>query len=155
MLAEPSPQSWDSSFSTAWAYSNALVLSPATFLVQLSNRHNFWNIPYMYWTSLVAQMVKNLPEMQKTQVWFLGWEHSLEKGMAAHSNILAWKMLWTEEPGKLQSMALQRAGHDWVTNTRHIYLLVLFPLLGISFFPCEPDIVLPILLGPTLISPRP
>ena len=60
----------------------------------------------------MAQMVKNLPAMQETQVQSLGWEDALEKGMATHSSILAWRIPWTEEPGKLQSMGLQRAGHD-------------------------------------------
>ena len=67
--------------------------------------------------SLVAQMVKNLPAMWKTRVWSLGWEDLLEKGMAAHSSILAWRIPWTEEPGGLQSEGLQRDGHDWATNT--------------------------------------
>ena len=51
------------------------------------------------WTSLVAQTVRNLPAMQEIQVLSLGWENLLEKGMATHSSILAWKILWTEEPG--------------------------------------------------------
>ena len=67
--------------------------------------------------SLVAQMVKNPPAIQKTQVQFLGGEDPLEKGMATHSSILAWGILWTEEPGGLQSMGSQRIRHDWVTNT--------------------------------------
>ena len=54
--------------------------------------------------SLVAQTVKNLPVMQETQVRFLGWEDLLEKGMATHPSILAWKVPQTEEPGGLQSM---------------------------------------------------
>ena len=54
--------------------------------------------------SLVAQMIKNLPAMQETQVQSLGWEDPLEKGMATHSSILAWRIPWTEEPGGLQSM---------------------------------------------------
>ena len=58
--------------------------------------------------SLVAQMVKNLPAMQETQVLSLGWEDPLEKGMATHSSILAWRIPWTEEPGGLQFMGLQR-----------------------------------------------
>ena len=58
-------------------------------------------------TLMVAQMVKNLPAVQETQVPSLGWEHSLEKGMAIHSSILTWKILWTEEPGVLQSMESQ------------------------------------------------
>ena len=65
-----------------------------------------------YWTSLVAQMVKCLPTMQETQVQSLGREDPLEKEMATHSSILAWKIPWTEEPGRLQSMGLQRVGHD-------------------------------------------
>ena len=62
-------------------------------------------------------MVKNLPTMQKTWVQSLGWEDPLEKRMATHSSILAWRTPWTEEPGQLQSMGLQRIGHDLGTNT--------------------------------------
>ena len=65
----------------------------------------------------VAQMIKNLPVMQKTRVLSLGWEVPLEKGMAIHSSILACRIPWTEKPGGLQTMELQRVGHDWVTNT--------------------------------------
>ena len=57
-------------------------------------------------------MVKRLPTMQETRVQSLGWEDLLEKEMATHSSILAWKIPWTGEPGKLQSMGLQRVGHD-------------------------------------------
>ena len=57
-------------------------------------------------------MVKNLLAMQETQVRSLGREDSLEKGMATHSSILAWSILWTEEPGRLQSMESQRVIHD-------------------------------------------
>ena len=60
----------------------------------------------------MAQRVKNLPSMQETQVQSLGWEDPLEKGMATHSSILAWRMPWTEEPGGLQSMGLQRVRYD-------------------------------------------
>ena len=60
----------------------------------------------------MAQMVKRLPAMQETQVRSLGWEDPLEKEMATHSNTLAWKIPWTEEPGSLQSMGLQRVRHD-------------------------------------------
>ena len=62
--------------------------------------------------SLVAQMVKNLPAMQETQVLYLGWGDSLEKGSATYSSILAWRIPWTEGPGVLQSMGLQRVRHD-------------------------------------------
>ena len=66
--------------------------------------------------SLMAQMVKNPPAMQETRVWSLG-RVNLEKGMATHSSTLAWRIPWTEEPGGLQFVGLQRVGHDWVTNT--------------------------------------
>ena len=56
---------------------------------------------------MVAQMVKNLPSMQETQVQSLGWEDPPEKETATHSSILAWRIAWTEEPGGLQSMGLQ------------------------------------------------
>ena len=62
--------------------------------------------------SLVAQMVKCLPAMQETWVQSLGWEDPLQKEMATHSSTLAWKIPWTEEPGRLQSMGSQRVGHD-------------------------------------------
>ena len=65
----------------------------------------------MYTASQVALTVKNLPAMQETQVRSLGWEDPLEKGMATHSSILAWEIPWTEEPGRLQSVGLQRVGH--------------------------------------------
>ena len=59
---------------------------------------------------MVAQMAKNLCVMQETWVRSLGWAGTLEKGMATHSNILAWRIPWTEEPSRLQSMGSQRAG---------------------------------------------
>ena len=61
--------------------------------------------------STVAQMVKNLSAVQQTWVQFLGWEEPLEKGRATHSSIPAWKIPWTEEPGRLQSIGSQRVGH--------------------------------------------
>ena len=71
------------------------------------------------WACLVAQTVKNLPAMQETGVWSLGQEDPLEKEMVTHSSVLAWRILWTEKPGRLQSMGSQRVRHDWATNTRH------------------------------------
>ena len=62
--------------------------------------------------SLVAQTVKHLPAMRETWVRYLGLEDPLEKEMATHSSILAWKIPWTEEPGRLQSMGSQIVGHD-------------------------------------------
>ena len=60
----------------------------------------------------MAQLVKNLPVIQETQVWFLGREDPLEEEMATHSSILAWKIPWTEEPRGLQSIGLQRVRHN-------------------------------------------
>ena len=66
----------------------------------------------------MAQTVKNPPAIQETQVLFLDWEDTLEKKMATHSSILAWKIPWTEELGGLQSMRAQRVEHDLVTEQR-------------------------------------
>jgi len=60
----------------------------------------------------VAQTVKNLPAMRETWVRFLGWKDPLEEGVATHSSILAWRIPWTEEPGKLEFMGSQRVGHN-------------------------------------------
>ena len=65
-----------------------------------------------FWASLIAQSVKNLPVLQETPVRFLGQEDPLEKEMATHSSILAWKIPGTEETDGLQSMGLQKVGHD-------------------------------------------
>ena len=64
----------------------------------------------------MAQMIKHLPTMQKTRLRFLGPEDPLEKEIATHSSTLAWKIPWTEEPGRLQSMGSQRVRHDIVTS---------------------------------------
>ena len=65
----------------------------------------------------MAQMVKNLPAMQETRVQSLGQEDPLEKEMATHSSILAWRIPWTEKPGGLQSVGLWRVRHNWASNT--------------------------------------
>ena len=79
--------------------------------------------------SLMAQTVKNLPAMQETRVQLVDQEDSLEKGMATHSSILAWRIPWTEEPGGLQFTGLQRVGHDWATNIfiTFLYFYFVFP----------------------------
>ena len=69
--------------------------------------------------SLVAQMVKHLPAMQETRVQSLCWEDPLEKEMATHLRTLPWKIPWTEEPRRLQSMGLQTLRHDWATSLTH------------------------------------
>ena len=72
----------------------------------------------------MAQIVKNLLGMCKTGVWSLDKKDPLEKGMAIHSSILAWRVPWTEEPGGLQSMGSQRIRHDWTTNTFFLLTVV-------------------------------
>ena len=67
---------------------------------------------YVYKYGLLAQLVRNPPAMQQTWVYSLDWEDPPEEGMATHSSILAWRIPWTEEPGRLQSIGLQRVGHD-------------------------------------------
>ena len=92
--------------------------------------------------SLVTQRVKNLPEMQETQVRSLGWKDSLEEGMATHSSIHAWRIPWTEKPGDQQSMGSQRVKHNCVTNTftfigrctlHTVHFLGLFHTLHVTF----------------------
>ena len=71
---------------------------------------------YGHWTFLMTQTVKRLPATLETWVWSLGREDLLEKEMATHSSTLAWKIPWTEEPGRVQSMGLQRVEHDGATS---------------------------------------
>ena len=76
-------------------------------------------------TSLVAQVGKNLPAMQETWVRSLGWKDPLEKGMATHFSILVWRIPWTEEPGRLQSMGSQQVRHNRMIDTHNfIFKLV-------------------------------
>ena len=92
-------------------------------------------------TSLVAQVVKCLPTVQETQLQSLGQKDLLEKEMATHSSILAWKIPWTEESGRLQSMGSQRVRHDWATSLSLSWvLLAVGELLNLSlpqFFFCK------------------
>ena len=74
-----------------------------------------WHIHY-WRNSLVVQIVKRLSTMQETRVQSLGQEDPLKKEMAIYSSTIAWKIPWTEEPGRLQSMGSQRVGHDWATS---------------------------------------
>ena len=73
--------------------------------------------PQVHPTFFFFKMHPPLPAMQETQIQFLSQEDILEMEMATHFSIFAWRIPWTEEPGGLQSMGLQRVGHDWVTNT--------------------------------------
>ena len=84
-------------------------IDPVTSLMEDSKAPHF---PTPKGPSLVAQRVKNPPMMQETWVQSLGWADPLEKGMVIHSSILAWRISWTEKPGRLQSIGSQRVGHD-------------------------------------------
>ena len=83
----------------------------------LQNWSRFIDRENKFMASLVAQLVKNLPAMPETWIWSLGWEDPLEKRTAIHSSILTWRIPWTEEPGRLQSMGSQKVEHDWATFT--------------------------------------
>ena len=93
-----------------WTYLKGIHLR---FVVQEENKSYRFVLQRQSWfCSLVAQRVKHLPAMQETRVQFLGWEDPLEKEIATHSSILAWKIPWVEKPVRLQSMGSQRVGHD-------------------------------------------
>ena len=115
-------------------YTAILNWQPIFLILILFNTSNietwiiYWNGSYKYYkfvfkctyysirASLVAQTVKRLSAMRETRVQSLGREDPLEKEMATHSSILAWRIPWTEEPGRLQSTGSQRVGHDWATS---------------------------------------
>ena len=86
-------------------------------VILLKNVFNLTCSRLLFGASLVVQLVKNVPAVQETQFPSLGQEDPLEKEMAIHSSILAWRIPWKEKPGRLQSMGSQRARHDWVTFT--------------------------------------
>ena len=104
---------------------------------QYSLRIKFWHAYFK--TSLVAQRIKCLPAMQETWVRSLGRKDPLEKEMATHSSILAWRIPLTEEPGGLQSMGSQRVGHDWATSYTHAYFKAILLLCSflIILFSCH------------------
>ena len=81
-------------------------------LEHMSDFSSFLILTTAYLFPLVAQTVKNLPEIWETRVRSLGQDDPLEKGRATHSSILAWRILWIEEPGGLQSIGSNRVGHD-------------------------------------------
>ena len=92
--------------------------------LNVSKNWKYYTKLSLIWASQVLQMVKNLPAIRETWTQSLSWEDPLKKGMATLSSILAWRIPWTEEPGRLQSMGSQRVEHDWATNTYiHISLI--------------------------------
>ena len=99
-----------------------------------------WNLNYI-WAYIFYLMgfpggsvVKNSSPMQETWVQFLCWEDPLEKEMATHTRILAWKIPWTEEPGRLQSMESQRVGHYFVTKQPYSTYLIRFLATELDLF---------------------
>ena len=96
------------------AYKQRLKFEPSLVFPDPTNKNKCYSFFYNFSsrTFLVAQTVKGLPAMRETQVRSLGWEDPLEKEMATHSSILAWRIPQMEEPGRLQSTELQRVGHD-------------------------------------------
>ena len=110
------------------------VLLPGESHGQRSLAYSPWGRKESDWASLVAQTVKPLSAMLETWVQSLGQEDLLEKEMATHSSTLAWKISWTEEPGRLQSVGLQRAGHDWATLLTYLLTYIMLQI----FPPSEP-----------------
>ena len=85
------------------------------------------------WDFLGGSVVKNMPAKQETQVLSLGQKYPLEKEMETHSNILAWEIPWTEEPGGLQSTGSQRVGHDLVKQHQHVLTSRVTTKTGVKF----------------------
>ena len=92
--------------------SNLEHLPLSTLQSPLTAASSLFSAVSSLWAFLVAQMVKRLPTMRETLVQSLGQKDPLKKEMTTHSSILAWKIPWTEEPGRLQSLGSQRIGHD-------------------------------------------
>ena len=99
-------------FSRQEYWSGVPLPSPDSSYGELYNYFIIYHNVIITGLPLVAQTVKNLPSLQETWVRSLNWEDPLEKGMATHSSILAWRIPWTEKPGGLQSMGLQRVRRD-------------------------------------------
>ena len=108
--------------------------------------------PVLLKASLVAQTVNNLPAMQETWVRSLSEEDPSEEEIATHSSILGWRIPWTEEPGGLQSVGLQRVGHDWVTDTVTATLLLEVGLGNVEFWRSAPPPVCISTLSP-MVTP--
>ena len=103
---------------TSWLNNNNLQMTFFSVFWLWDYSYKHLNQYRAFRASLVAQMVKNLPAMWETWVQSLGQEDPLEKELTIHSSILAWRILWTEKPGGLQSVGSQRVRHSWATNTQ-------------------------------------
>ena len=118
-LSEDASHSWI----TCWAPDDIIFSGELeNRLFYFVNLFSFWPCFWGMWdlislASLVTQTLKNPRAMQETSIWSLSWEDPLEKGMATHFSILAWRVPLIEKPGGLQSMGSQRVRHNWVTKT--------------------------------------
>ena len=115
---------WGSSLTSSYvevSYCPWGALTLTSFLFQHRWFCRTKNLAHWVTASLVAHTVKNLPAMWEIWVWSLGWEDPLKEGMATHSSTLAWRIPWTEVPGRLQSLALQRVGHDWAIKHTSVH----------------------------------
>ena len=115
-LLKPSLENFEHYFASMWYEYNCAVVWTFFDIAVLGLE---WKLTFFSHVAIAefSKFVGILSAMQETQVLSLGWEDPLEEEIATHSNILAWKIPRTEEPGGLQSIGLQRVRHDWVTNT--------------------------------------
>ena len=130
-------------FGQSGAYTVGISLSyrslQSRFWVQRWSDTDFVHCSRFQLTFVGSETVKNLPVMQETQIWFLGWEDPVEKRMATYSNILAWIIPWTEEPGGLQSWGC-RVWHSWATNTFTFpHFTFIFLLDNLILWPLSPS----------------
>ena len=93
-----------------------LSFKPIFLLSSLIFIKRLFRSSFLHKGNVMGQTVRRLSVMQKTRVWSLGWEDPLEKEMAAHYSIVAWKIPWITEPGRLPSMGSQRVGHNWANS---------------------------------------
>ena len=121
-LLKPSLENFEHYFASMWYECNCAVVWTFFDIAVLGLE---WKLTFFSHVAIAefSKFAGILSAMQETQVLSLGWEDPLEEEIATHSNILAWKIPWTEEPGGLQSIGLQRVRHDWVTNTHIKYTI--------------------------------
>ena len=100
-----------------WLRESRLLLFPLFQFSALWSAEHDASASCIWWSTLLAQMVQNLPATHESRVQSLGWENPLEKGVATHSSILGWRISWTEEPGRLQFMGSQRVVYSWANST--------------------------------------
>ena len=122
ILLKPDLENFEHYFASMWYEYNCVVVWTFFDIAILGLA---WKLTFFSPVAIAefSKFAGILSSMQETQVWSLGWEDTLEEEMVTQSSILAWKIPWTEEPGVLQSMGLQRVRHDWVTNAYTKYTI--------------------------------